>query len=271
MIRSKNLLQQLGILITRPIHQSHTLAEKVCAASGTPWLLPCMAIEPPQNMRALEQFAAEYLTYDILIFTSTNAVNSCRELLLRYTTEPKNKTEPKLQIFAIGSTTANALLTLGLPVIVADTFNSERLLTHPLLQSCQGKKIALLAGEGGRDLLLQTLKERKALVIKTSCYRRVPTNVDPTPLLTAWQAGKIHIVTATSAESLAALKNLLSQNGLNYLFNTPLVVLSERIRQFAALSWQQDIWVADNACEDSLFAAIVRCAQEFYNRSSSDK
>jgi uroporphyrinogen-III synthase len=55
------------------------------------------------------------------------------------------------------------------------------------LIDAQGKRVIIFRGEGGRELLGETLKQRGAAVEYVSCYRRARPQLDPAPLLKLWE------------------------------------------------------------------------------------
>jgi len=100
---------------------------------------------------------------------------------------------------------------------------------HVVQSSFAGKRIVIFRGEGGRELLTETLRERGALVEHAVCYRRVRPDADPKPLLHAWRHGTIHAVSVMSGESLDNFYAMLSDDGRTWLRATATFVPHQRI------------------------------------------
>ena len=96
---------------------------------------------------------------------------------------------PHLLPAAIGQGTVRALAAHGVHGCIApeQRFDSEALLALPELQAerVAGQRVLILRGDGGRELLAETLSARGALVDLVSCYRRLPPSDGLQPLLTA--------------------------------------------------------------------------------------
>jgi uroporphyrinogen-III synthase len=99
-----------------------------------------------------------------------------------------------------------------------------------------GKRVLIVRGVGGRELLADTLRARGATVHYLEAYRRLRPQADAAPLLAQWQDGGIDAVTAASTETLHNLAALLGDAGRPLLLRTPLFVPHEKIaaaaRQF---------------------------------------
>ncbi len=103
------------------------------------------------------------------------------------------------QIFAIGAQTATSLAAAGYSARVPDDQRSEGLLEMPEFAVLTGQRVLLVAGEGGRDLLAQTLTQRGAEVCDYRCYRRVATTE------TALRTSEIDVIIAASGDGVAAI------------------------------------------------------------------
>ena len=117
------------------------------------------------------------------------------------------------------------------PQIGAD---SEALLAVQELRHLAGKHLLIVRGEGGRELLGDSLKSRGAHVEYAECYRRVRPGADPAPLVAAWTHGGVHAVTVFSSESLENLIAILGTPGEKRLRETPLFVPHARVAEHAA-------------------------------------
>jgi uroporphyrinogen-III synthase len=185
-----------GILITRPARQAAGFAQKIAALGGTPVIFPAIAILPPADPAPLARAHAALADYDIAIFVSANAVE--------YGVPDPRRWPATLVAFAPGPGTAEALAAAGVPgtVIPETTFDSEGLLALPGLSDVRGKRVLILRGDGGRELLGETLASRGARVDYVACYRRAKPASGSAGLAEAFRDGRIDAVTITSTEGL---------------------------------------------------------------------
>ena len=102
----------------------------------------------------------------MLVFVSTNAVQYAFPLL-------PDQLPLDIGVAAIGQATANALDAVGLPAtLVPERMDSEGLLALPELADLRGRHVIVLRGNGGRELLADTLVERGATLQQVEVYRR---------------------------------------------------------------------------------------------------
>lgn len=224
-------LSSVGVLVTRPAAQAAGIATLIEAAGGTPVLFPTIEIVEPEDPARLAAVITRLAEFDIAIFISANAVQHGAAAMRRHWPHlPGN-----LALVAVGPASARALAQQGLggAVVPADGADSEALLELPLLTDVAGKRIVIFRGQGGRELLAETLRARGAQVEYAECYRRALPRVDPAALLARWQRGDIDIVLATSREALENLRALLGPAGEALLRATPCIVASERIAEVA--------------------------------------
>lgn len=135
---------------------------------------------------------------------------------------------------AVGEATAQALKSAGAEaVLVADPPDSEGLLAQPALAKVQDEQILIAKGEGGRDLLATTLRERGAVVEELALYRREPVSLPPQVLLD-WQDKGVDKVLVTSNSLLDALLDTAAPHLLPWLQGLTLLVPSKRVKDYAA-------------------------------------
>lgn len=159
---------------------------------------------------------------DIVIFVSVNAV--------RYglTSAGCGK------IAAIGPATTRVIEQHGFSVAIrsADGFTSEHLLATPELLDVRGKVIRIVRGNGGRELMAQTLRDRGATVEYLEVYsRRLPayTEAEIGDVEQKLVSGEIDVVTMMSVESLLNLIALLPSTTYRAIANTLLVTPAARV------------------------------------------
>ena len=141
--------------------------------------------------------------------------------------------------------------------VALDREISEVLLQLPELQTIAGKRALILRGNGGRELLGETLRERGADVTFVECYQRCAKHYDGAEEAMRWHARGINTLVVTSGEMLQQLWSLIPLwYRENWLLRCRLLVVSERLANHAReLGWQ-DIRIAENADNDALLRAL---------------
>ena len=219
------------IVVTRPRAQALPLAEAIAAAGGTPLFFPLLEISPASDTQPLKQALLRLADYTFAIFISPNAVDFSVPAILACGSWPESLTPA-----AVGPGTVKALAALGVFGCIApvERFDSEGLLALPEMASVSGRRIAIFRGDGGRELLAETLRQRGAVVDCVTCYRRAGPPDSVAILLAAWRAGKLDALTVSSSEGLRYLIDLLDAEGRALLQKTPLFVPHARIAEVAA-------------------------------------
>lgn len=243
-----------GILITRPAHQAGPLAALIHAAGGRPVIFPALAILDPADPQPLLDAIARLESYDLAIFISPNAVTRVMERMAGRRAWPAD-----LRVAAIGKGGVRELERHGIREVIAPqrSFDSERLLEMPQLQAVNGQRVLILRGDGGRELLGDTLAARGAQVDYVACYRRARPQTDPAPLLQAWGNGGVHAVVVTSSEGLRNLFVMFGKPGEPLLQHTPLLVPHPRIAAVARELGCKDV-IETAAGDDGLWAGLLQ-------------
>ena len=231
------------IVVTRPQAQAAPLAETIAAAGGTPLVFPLLEISPAADPQALAAAAARFNEYALAVFISPNAVDHALPALPSW--------PAGLLPAAVGQGTVKALAAHGISGCIAprERFDSEALLALPQLASEQvaGRRIAIFRGDGGRELLADTLRQRGATVDCITCYRRSGPAQGLAPLLAAWRSAALDAITVSSSEGLRYLVERLDAEGLAYLHATPLFVPHARIAETASALGLSRIVLTDPA------------------------
>lgn len=225
--RSPGPLAGVGVLVTRPVRQAAGLVRRLAALDATAVVFPAIVILPPRDDASLSRTHATLASYDAAIFVSANAAE--------YGVPPGPRWPATLPAFATGPGTASALAAVGLPAARLPTasYDSEGLLALPELTAVRGKRIVIFRGEGGRDYLARTLRERGAHVDYAECYRRASPQSASDGLVDAVLAGRVQATTLTSAEGLDNLCKLLPAPARARLARAPAFVAHPNIASHA--------------------------------------
>ncbi|MDA0650125.1 MAG: uroporphyrinogen-III synthase [Proteobacteria bacterium] len=235
------------VVLTRPQSDSERLAVALKADGIHTVILPVMAISalsdgelaaPP----TLDQHA-------VCVFISANAVRFGLWALLPRLTEA-----PSIMTIAVGAKTRQCLAEQGIDAVMPDRPDSEGVLAMAELDASQAREVVIVKGEGGRELLANQLRQRGAQVTEWSCYRRCWPDVDLTPLA---DSNTPRVFQASSGEVLTRLSELLAGEHSGDLFQSTVIVPSERVAAMASnLGWQRVICAQD--ASDHGFADALR-------------
>lgn len=219
-----------NILVTRPAHQAGQLAQKIQLAGGNPVLFPVLEILDTANPESLLDLIRRLDEFNLAIFISPNAVNKAMSRITETRTLPA-----KLKVAAVGQGTLRALAHFGVSNVSAPAkrFDSEALLEVAELREVADKRVVIFRGDGGREVLGNTLWKRGAIVEYVECYRRVKPEVDIRPLLKIAAGGGLDAITVTSSEGLRNLCEMVGGPDQAWFKNGPLFVSHERIAQIA--------------------------------------
>jgi uncharacterized protein HemX/uroporphyrinogen-III synthase len=215
-------LEGRGIVITRPAGQAAELASLLEAQGARVLRFPTLEIQdlPDWQLPELEGF-------DFAVFVSPSAVQKVFERMGSWPQRPRAA--------AVGRGTRRELERRGATEVLAPEAggDSEALLALGPMHEVAGKRIVIFRGEGGRQLLGETLSARGAQVVHVECYRRVRPQADSAPLLEAWQRGEVDALAVSSAQGLDNLLEMLGDAGGSLVLRTPLFVSHERIAEGA--------------------------------------
>lgn len=251
-------LAGLKIVVTRPRDQAVQLAQNIEQLGGVPLLFPLLDIAAVRDTCELQEQISRLTQFDLAIFISPNAVNYGVTAIRAAGNIP-----PKLKIATVGQGSAKALRELGIVDVIAPTqrFDSEGLLALPELQNVQGWRAMIFRGDGGRELLGDTLKVRGATVEYATCYVRSKPQQDAGMLLDK----KPDAITVTSSEALGYLWQILGQmlddKARAALRDTPIFVPHQRIAELALQQGWQHVQLTGSG-DDGLLSALQEWARQ---------
>ena len=248
---SNKPLTGIGIAITRPIDQAKKLSTLIEQAGGTPILFPLIEITPLNDYSQFEAVIQPITDYDWAIFISSNAVQNGMPRLV------KNGIPPHLKFAAIGPITASELQSFGIKdvLIPQGRFDSESLLTLPEMTNVAGKKILIVRGLGGRDVLVEILKTRGAQVTFAECYQRENPQTNCNLLAQLYSDKKLHGIVVTSSEAMRHLLDLARD--ADWLRYVTLFVNHARVAELPTLLGLK-VRVANAPGDESMLASLMQ-------------
>jgi uroporphyrinogen-III synthase len=255
-----NTLQGLSVVVTRPAHQAVMFQQQLLQHGGRVLAYPAIAVQACTNLHQITARLAQLPDYDAAIFISSNAVQFGLALL---DTSQRAQLQ-QLTLGAIGSKTARSLQAAGLrPVWIPPTgFTSEDFLAMPAVQHLTNRRIVIFRGEGGRELLADTLRQRGASVDYLDVYQRICPKNDISELKHHHDNQQLDIIAITSSEGLLNLLTLLGNP--EWIKTVPLLVGSQRMATTARKAgFTGQMVIADNPGDEAMFAALSQWAQEF--------
>lgn len=241
------------IVVTRPAGQAGLLAERIRAAGGEPILFPVLEIVDVEDLRPFYALADRLDEFDLAVFVSPSAVTKALNLI-----RARRPLPPRLRYAAVGRGSVRALAQFGVGEVIAprESFDSESLLAQPEMHAVAGQRIVIFRGEGGRDLLGDTLIRRGARLEYAECYRRGRPHADSAPLMNAWGGHGVDAIIVTSSEGVRNLYEMVGKLGQPRLRKTLVVLPHERIAQTARTLGMSNILLTGTG-DDALVTALI--------------
>jgi uroporphyrinogen-III synthase len=197
-----------AVVITRPRAQAAGLAAAVAAMGRTPVLLPLLEIAPLPDQSNLKNVLTGLADYALVAFVSPNAIDAAFAHIDAW---PDGVTLAVLgegsraALAEHGVTDANARI--ASPGLDAGS-DSESLLRALDLASLAGRRVLIVRGESGRELMADGFAAAGAMVTTVAAYRR------RVPPMDAVLAATLHGLLATPADwivtSSEALRGLVA-------------------------------------------------------------
>ena len=259
---STGSMKNLSVLITRPEPGAARFAEAVRGLGIKPIIAPMLQIRERLKVASPTEFRLE--NTHAIIFVSVPAVEYGLPQLRHLDLASR-------KVFAVGTATAAAIdqyLTgmASVKVRVPDAgFNSESMLEMPELRASNlgSTNVLIVRGVGGRETLAEELRERGANVAYLEVYERVSTKLRITEILADAGVALPSIGVVTSVESFEQLSECIKREGLNRLFEMPILVSGARIaREAARLGFTNPPQIADNPTQEHLIASLKHWALE---------
>lgn len=201
--------------ITRPDGQADAQIEHALQLGAQPVLLPTIEIRPPQDWSEVDKTLEELPSYDWLVFTSVNGVNSLLGRL--WETGGDLRRLSTLKLAAIGPATAKAIESFHLRAdVVPEEYRAE-MLAEQLVPHVSGKKVLWARASRGRDVLPAELGNAGAKVQELVVYQNLDVAALPQASVEQLEAGEVDWIGLSSPSIARSLKELLTPAALQHI------------------------------------------------------
>ncbi|HTF34766.1 MAG TPA: uroporphyrinogen-III C-methyltransferase [Myxococcota bacterium] len=189
------------VLVTRSEAQAGALVAALRRAGAEPVLAPMIQVVPLKDTPELNAATSRLSDYDVLLFTSANAVRCFVEAA----SGGKTLGSLRARVVCVGPATARAARELGLSVhlVPAQRFDAEGLLEAIRVAiPLAGQRVLLPRAAAAREILPEGLRRAGAAVDVVAVYRTEPAPADTALLCSRLVRGEIDALTFTSPSTV---------------------------------------------------------------------
>jgi uroporphyrinogen III methyltransferase/synthase len=193
------------IVVTRSREQSGDLVELLESLGAEPIEAPMIRVAPPEDFGPLDKAVADASSFDWIVFTSANAVDSFMRRLAGGDGDIRDL--KGIRLAAIGPATAERLARHGLKVDLRPEESRAEAIVQALrdLGSLSGKRFLLPRADIARDVLPDELRKNGAEVVEVTAYHTVLAEIeregDP-DIYRMLLEKRVDVVTFTSASTV---------------------------------------------------------------------
>jgi uroporphyrinogen III methyltransferase/synthase len=192
------------IVVTRSREQAGELIDMLEERGAEAIPAPTISIAPPEDLPALEDAVSNASTFDWIVFTSANGVDS---YMSRLTAGADVRELKGVRICAVGPSTASRLLRYGIRAdLMPSEYRAEAVLDAlRTLGPLRGKRVLLPRADIARDVLADELRQAGADVTDVVAYRTTLAQTDGAEGRDIYRMlldGQIDAVTFTSASTV---------------------------------------------------------------------
>lgn len=248
------------VVITRPIAQAECLARRVAALGREVIVFPLLEIHPLADTTALRAALNGLSKYAMVAFVSPNAIHAVFEHIRCW--------PPEVALAVVGEGSRATLAHYGLDASNATIYyprdpartDSQTLLEVLDLDALRGRRVLIIRGETGRELLSDALRGVGAQVTQVAAYRRAA------PALDASRRSQLQVLLdtpndwiVTSSEALGILLGMVESTagttGVAKMQQKHLIVPHVRIAEIASKLDFQHVTLTGSG-DERLLAAL---------------
>jgi uroporphyrinogen-III synthase len=247
------------LLLTRPAAECEALAATLAEAGVFSRSLPLLETEALAETPAQRATILDLDRYNAVIVVSKPAARLALSLIERHRAQPA--TGPRW--FSVGAATAQILdhylqphgLQASCP---SEGDDSEALLALPQLDEAlrvPSPRVLIMRGEGGRELIAETLRQRGVTVDYLELYRRVRPQYPAGTLTRLIEQEHLNALLVSSAQGLDNLCQLAA-GAWAELARLPLLVPSPRVAELARAAGARQVIDCRGASAAAVLTAL---------------
>lgn len=193
----KSPLNNVTVLIPRPIEQSNEFADKLEKLGATPVIFPLIELKPINQELLKTTFSKN--EFDWIIFTSGIAVKCFFEII--------HYTKVKAKIAAVGSQTKAAIEELGLKVdFIPSAATAQKLAKEIPVK--KNEKILIPRSKISNDTIIDILKQKEAKITVIDIYDNTPVAYTKEEIEEVLNT-PINVITFTSGSTVNSFLDLI--------------------------------------------------------------
>lgn len=166
------------VVITRPLDQAGPLAQRVARSGRQAVVFPLLEIHPLDDEEALRKALRSLDNYAMVAFVSPNAINAAMRHIADW--------PPEVAIAVMGEGSKAALAGHDITSASRTIFSprdarrtdSQTLLEVLDTEALRGRRVLIVRGESGRELLADALRAQGVEVEQLAAYRRTAPCLD---------------------------------------------------------------------------------------------
>jgi uroporphyrinogen III methyltransferase/synthase len=214
------------ILVTRPREQAAELVDLLEAMGAEAVEAPMIRIVPPDDYGPLDEACRSVGSFDWIVLSSPNAVESFIQRLLA--TPYDLRALKGVKLCAVGPATAERLSRYGLKVDLVPAEYRAETLAASISESGDVAGVRILAPHAdiGRDVVAQELRKRGAEVTEVVAYRTIAAEPDVEGEPDVYRMlleRRLDVVTFTSPSAVRSFVNMLGAEPAADLLRTTVV------------------------------------------------
>jgi uroporphyrinogen III methyltransferase/synthase len=190
-----------GILVTRPRDQAQAFSNLLAAQGAEPVECPTLEIHPPDSWTPVDEAIHALSTYNWVIFTSVNGVQSFMGRLWFHQKDARSLAG--LRVCCIGPRTREEAARWGVGAdLVPQDFQAEGILEAMDRIGVKGQRILIPRAKVAREILPDQLEAMGAMVRVVQAYQAIPPAVEIAPIRDRLRNREIHYLTFTSSSTV---------------------------------------------------------------------